>query len=198
FNIDINWLTIAVCVLLADIAYYWEHRLSHRVNLAWATHAVHHSSPHFNMSVAYRFGPMDGVWPVFFHLPLAFLGFDPFVIFFSEMFVQLFQTMLHTEVVRKLPKPLEAIFNTPSHHRVHHGANRQYLDKNYGGIFIVWDRWFGTFAPEEDTVSYGLTVPVTTINPIKIWFCGFTQLLADAKHIPGLGNKLRLLLSPPG
>ncbi|MEM7469342.1 MAG: sterol desaturase family protein [Pseudomonadota bacterium] len=197
-DIEINWVSISICVLLADLAYYWEHRFTHRVNVAWATHAVHHSSPHFNISVAYRFGPLDGLWPVFFHLPLVILGFNPVVVFFAEMFVQLFQTMLHTEAIRKLPKPLEAIFNTPSHHRVHHGSNEKYLDTNYGGIFIIWDRWFGTFANEEERVVYGLTEPVTTINPLKIWFCGFLQLVRDQKKISGLKNKMLLWVSPPG
>ncbi len=136
----------------------------HRVNLLWATHSVHHSSPFFNISVAYRFGPMDGVWPIFFHLPLVFLGFNPFVVFFAEMFVQLFQTALHTEAVKKLPRPFEWIFNTPSHHRVHHASNRKYLDANYAGIFIIWDRLFGTFVKEDEKIVYGLVKPIPEIN----------------------------------
>jgi len=164
FEIPVNWASIAICVVLADIAYYWEHRSMHRVNLLWATHSVHHSSPFFNISVAYRFGPMDGVWPIFFHLPLVFLGFNPFVVFFAEMFVQLFQTALHTEAVKKLPRPFEWIFNTPSHHRVHHASNRKYLDANYAGIFIIWDRLFGTFVKEDEKIVYGLVKPIPEIN----------------------------------
>ncbi|MEO0439195.1 MAG: sterol desaturase family protein [Pseudomonadota bacterium] len=166
FDIPSNWASVAICLVLADLAYYWEHRFTHRVNLAWATHSVHHSSPHFNISVAYRFGPMDGVWPVFFHLPLVLFGFNPFVVFFAEMLVQLYQTALHTEVIRKLPRPIEFLFNTPSHHRVHHGSNRQYLDANYGGIFIIWDRLFGTCVEEEQEVTYGLVKPIPEINSV--------------------------------
>ncbi len=184
FDIQVNWATIAICVVLADIAYYWEHRFMHRVNLLWATHSVHHSSPFFNISVAYRFGPMDGVWPIFFHLPLVLLGFNPFVVLLSEMLVQLFQTALHTEAVRKFPKPVEWVFNTPSHHRVHHASNEKYLDANYAGIFILWDRMFGTFVEEDEAVIYGLVKPIPEINspsrmlaaPFVAFFHGFWRL----------------------
>ena len=173
FDIPINWATVLICVVLADLTYYWEHRFMHRVNIAWATHSAHHSSPHFNISVAYRFGPMDGVWPIFFHLPLVLLGFNPFIVFFAEVFVQVFQTALHTEWVKKLPKPVEAVFNTPSHHRVHHASNEKYLDANYAGIFIIWDRMFGTFVREDEEVIYGLVKPINSINPLVAFFHGF-------------------------
>ena len=145
--------SIAICVALADFVYYWEHRFTHKVAIGWPTHTVHHSSPYCNISVAYRFGPLDGVFPVFFSIPLAIAGFNPFLIFFAEAFVQLYQTPLHTQAIGKFPKSIEAVFNTPSHHRVHHGRNPQYRDKNYAGIFIVWDRLFGTFEEEQETVE---------------------------------------------
>ena len=104
-KIPITWWSVAICVVLADLAYYWEHRFSHRVGIAWATHSVHHSSPYFNISVAYRFGPLDGVYPIFFHIPLVFMGFNPIVVIFSEAVVQLYQTLLHTEAIKKLPRP---------------------------------------------------------------------------------------------
>ena len=170
----------------------------HRVNMAWATHTVHHSSQHFNISVAYRFGPMDAVWPLLFSINLVLLGFNPFVVFFAEMFVQVYQTLLHTEVVKKLPRPIEAIFNTPSHHRVHHGVNRVYWDKNYAGIFIIWDRLFGTFVEEKETVRYGVSEQLETANPFSVFFHGFARLFRDVKTIPGVINKLKALLNPPG
>jgi len=184
FDIPVNWATVLICIILADIAYYWEHRFMHRVNLLWATHSVHHSSPFFNISVAYRFGPMDGVWPILFHLPLVLLGFNPFVVFFAEMFVQLFQTALHTEAVKKLPRPFEWIFNTPSHHRVHYASNKKYLDSNYAGIFVIWDRMFGTFVKEDEKVVYGLVKPIPEVNtpmrflasPFVAFFHGFWRL----------------------
>ena len=198
FEIGINWATVIICVVLADLAYYWEHRFMHRVGIAWATHTVHHSSPNFNISVAYRFGPMDDLWPVFFHIPLVLVGFNPFVVFFAEMFVQLYQTLLHTEVVRKLPRPVEAVFNTPSHHRVHHGSNDRYIDKNYGGIFIIWDRMFGTFAEEKEKVVYGITEPVESVNPFVVFFHGLTRIWRQIRNTVGIRNKLALLIKPPG
>lgn len=197
FDIGLNWATIAICIVLADIAYYWEHRFMHRVNIAWATHSVHHSSPFFNISVAYRFGPMDGVWPILFHMPLVLLGFNPFVVFFAEMFVQIYQTILHTEWIKKLPRPIEAVFNTPSHHRVHHGSNRKYLDSNYAGIFIIWDKMFGTFVKEDEAVVYGLMKPINSINPLIAFFHGFWRLGKTVTNAKGIGNKLKYIFATP-
>lgn len=197
FEIDINWMTVIICIVLADVAYYWEHRFSHRVALAWATHTVHHSSPHFNISVAYRFGPMDAFWPLFFHVPLVLLGFNPFVVIFAETFVLLYQTALHTEIIGKLPRPIEAVFNTPSHHRVHHGANEEYIDKNYAGIFIIWDRMFGTFAEEKEKVVYGITTPLDTVNPFVVFFHGLAGLWEKIRATPGFANKIGVLIKPP-
>ncbi|NMP33130.1 sterol desaturase family protein [Thalassotalea sp. M1531] len=189
--------TILCCIVLADLAYYWEHRFLHKNGFAWATHTVHHSSPHFNISVAYRHGPLDWLFPLFFHLPLAVLGFNPFIIFLSEVIVQVYQTLLHTETVKKLPRPIEAIFNTPSHHRVHHATNKQYLDRNYAGIFIIWDRMFGTFAKEEEKVTYGIYPPVNSVNPIKIFFSGYVKLAKQLWHAPNWSYRMKLLVKPP-
>lgn len=190
--------SVILCVVLADFVYYWEHRFMHKVGFGWATHTVHHSSPYFNISVAYRFGPLDGLVPVFFHLPLAIAGFNPLVIFLAEAVVQLYQTALHTELVGKLPKPIEAVMNTPSHHRVHHGSNPQYLDKNYAGIFIVWDKLFGTFEEEREKVVYGIIDPIESVNPFVVFFHGFTRLAHQVTAAKGLGAKLGCLLRPPG
>ena len=198
FDIEVNWVTVLICIVLADLVYYWEHRLLHRVNIGWATHSVHHSSPFFNISVAYRFGPMDSFWPVLFHLPLVLLGFNPVVVLFAEVVVQVYQTALHTETVGKLPRPVEAVMNTPSHHRVHHGSNAEYLDKNYAGIFIIWDRMFGTFAEEKEAVTYGLTTPINSVNPLVAFLHGFYRLGRDVWSMPGLANKVGVLLNPPG
>lgn len=197
-QLPITIWSIALCVVLADFIYYWEHRFMHRVGIGWATHTVHHSSPYFNISVAYRFGPMDGIVPVFFHLPLAMLGFNPIVILFAEIIVQLYQTALHTEVVKKLPRWYEAIMNTPSHHRVHHGSNPQYIDKNYAGIFIIWDKMFGTFEPEVEPVRYGITTPLNSVNPFIVFFHGLTGIIKKMVTTPGFGNKLKVLIMPPG
>lgn len=197
-QLPINIWTIVACIVLADIAYYWEHRAMHRFGLGWATHTVHHSSPHFNISVAYRFGPLDGIIPVFFHIPLAMLGFHPFLILFAEMMVQLYQTALHTETVKKFPKPIEAVMNTPSHHRVHHGSNPQYIDKNYAGIFIIWDKMFGTFEEENEKVIYGVLPPINSINPFHVFFHGLTGLFRKMWRAEGMKNKFLYLIKPPG
>lgn len=189
--------TILCCIVLADLAYYWEHRFLHKNGFAWATHTVHHSSPHFNISVAYRHGPMDWFFPLFFYLPLALMGFHPFIIFLAEVIVQVFQTLLHTETVKKLPRPIEAIFNTPSHHRVHHATNKQYLDKNYAGIFIIWDRLFGTFAREEAEVKYGVFPRINSVNPFTVFFSGYTKLFRQLIQAPSWEYRFKLLIKPP-
>lgn len=197
FQIDTTWLTVIACIALADFAYYWEHRFNHRVNMAWATHSVHHSSGQFNISVALRFGPLDWLWPIFFHAPMILAGFDPVLVLFAEFIVLLYQTPLHTEMIGKLPRWVEAVMNTPSHHRVHHGSNHQYLDRNYAGIFIVWDRIFGTFAEEGEPVTYGLVKPLTSLNPVVVLFHGIVRLARKIATAPGFGAGLTYLVAPP-
>lgn len=196
-HLELNWATLLMCILLADFAYYWEHRMMHRIGIGWATHTVHHSSPHFNMSVAYRFGPLDAIMPIVFSLPLVMLGFDPILVLLSEVFVQVFQTLLHTEIIGKLTQPIEFIFNTPSHHRVHHGSNRQYWDKNYAGILIIWDRMLGTFEPEKEKVVYGISEPLDSVNPIKVFFHGIVRLFRKLKQLNGVSNKILAFIKPP-
>lgn len=190
------WVLFAA-IVAADFAFYWEHRFSHRTNIGWATHSVHHSSPYFNISVAYRFGPLDGFFPLFFNLPLVFMGFNPSIILLSAGVVKLYQTLLHTDLVGKLPRPIEAVMNTPSHHRVHHGTNPQYIDRNYAGIFIIWDRLFDTFAEEREAVVYGITRPINSINPLVVFGHGFTRLYARFQPRMAWPARLRLLFRPP-
>ncbi|MBQ4845331.1 sterol desaturase family protein [Pseudoalteromonas sp. MMG005] len=196
-DLPLNGWSILCCIVIADLAYYWEHRFLHKNGFGWATHTVHHSSPHFNISVAYRHGPLDWFFPLFFHLPLALLGFHPFIIFLAEIVVQVFQTLLHTETIKKLPRPIEAIFNTPSHHRVHHATNKQYLDKNYAGIFIIWDKMFGTFAQENEPVTYGVYPRLNSVNPLKVFFSGYLTLINRLWHAPTWGYRLNLLVKSP-
>jgi len=196
-ELPLNWLTIISCIILADFLYYLEHRLMHRIGIGWATHTVHHSSPHFNMSVAYRFGPLDSVFPLLFSIPAVMLGFNPFLLLACEIFVQTFQAILHTEIIKKFPKPIEYLFNTPSHHRVHHGSNTQYWDKNYGGIFIIWDRMLGTFAKEEEEVVYGISEPLNSVSPIKVFFHGITRFYKRLREVKGVKNKMLLFINPP-
>lgn len=198
FHIPINIGTMILAVLLADFIYYWEHRFMHMTGIGWMTHTVHHSSPEFNISVAYRFGPLDGFYPLFFHFPLVLLGFHPLLVFAAEILVQSYQVILHTEAIPRLHRWIEAIFNTPSHHRVHHGSNPQYCDKNYAGILIIWDRIFGTFEPEQEKVIYGITKPLNSVNPLVVFLHGFPRLFAELKKSHSAGDFFGYLLKPPG
>jgi len=141
---------------------------------------------------------MDAVFGLPFHLPLVFIGFDPILVLFSAAVVQLYQTALHTEVIGKFPRFIEAILNTPSHHRVHHGSNPQYIDKNYAGIFILWDKMFGTFEEEDEKVIYGVLPPINSNNPFIVFFHGLTGLFGKVWNAKGFKNKLLYLLKPPG
>ncbi|WP_165390339.1 sterol desaturase family protein [Thalassococcus sp. S3] len=180
WELPITWWTILLVLVAADFTYYWEHRIAHEVRLLWTQHAVHHSSRDFNIVTGVRFGPLEGVWSMITHLPLVFLGFAPEVIFFGLVVVLAYQTWLHTEMIGKLGI-LDRILNTPSNHRVHHGADDKYLDRNYGGITILWDRLFGTFQPEEERPRYGLKRDFDSRNPVVVWF----------SELPGLWHDLR-------
>ncbi|BDT95101.1 sterol desaturase family protein [Nocardia sputorum] len=157
-----------IALFFADeIAYYWYHRTHHTVRVFWASHVVHHSSEFYNLSTALR-QPWTPFSSLPYWLPLALAGFPPWMILLQQSVSLLYQFFIHTERVGTLWRPVEFVFNTPSHHRVHHGSNDRYLDKNYGGILIVWDRLFGTFEPETERVRYGLTKNIETFNPAKV------------------------------
>ena len=165
---------------LDDFAYYWFHRISHEVRLFWASHVVHHSSQHFNLSTALRqtWVPMT-YFP--FWMPIALLGYPPWMILTMQAVSLMYQFWIHTERIGKLPRPIEFVFNTPSHHRVHHGANDIYLDRNYAGIMIIWDRMFGTFQGEEERVRYGLTKNIGTFRPFRVAFHEYQAMWRDVK-----------------
>ena len=161
-----------------DFVYYWYHRFHHTIRVFWGSHVVHHSSQRYNLSTALR-QPWTPFTSLPFWLPLAFLGFAPWMILLQQSISLIYQFFIHTERIRKLPRPIEFIMNTPSHHRVHHGSNKQYLDKNYGGTLIVWDRLFGTFEPEDERVVYGLTKNIHTFNPMKVAFGEYIAIARD-------------------
>lgn len=170
----------AVLLLLDDFAYYWFHRISHEVRVFWASHVVHHSSQYFNLSTALRqtWTPMT-YFP--FWMPIALLGYPPWMIFTMQAVSLTYQFWIHTERIGRLPPWFELVFNTPSHHRVHHGANDIYLDRNYAGILIVWDRIFGTFQGEDEPVRYGLTKNIRTYSPPKVAFHEWAAVWRDVK-----------------
>jgi sterol desaturase/sphingolipid hydroxylase (fatty acid hydroxylase superfamily) len=163
-----------------DLAYYWFHRISHEVRVFWASHVVHHSSQYFNLSTALRqtWVPMT-YFP--FWVPLALAGFKPWMIFTQQAISLMYQFWIHTERIGRLPRPLELVLNTPSHHRVHHGTNDIYLDRNYGGILIIWDRLFGTFQGEEERVRYGLTKNLRTFRPVRVAFHEYQAMWRDVR-----------------
>jgi sterol desaturase/sphingolipid hydroxylase (fatty acid hydroxylase superfamily) len=190
---------VVVLVVLQDFSYYWLHRCSHRVRWFWATHAVHHSSNEINFGAAYRFGWTGRLTGVgIFYAPMIYFGFPPLAVGIASTFNLLYQFWLHSEWIPKLG-PLENVLNTPSHHRVHHAANPEYLDRNYGGIFIVWDRLFGTFAAERDDLPcrYGLVTPLLSNNPFIIGFHEWAALARDLWHARSWRERLACLFGPP-
>ena len=189
-----SWLAL---VFLEDHSYYWFHRMHHEVRFLWAAHVNHHSSQRYNFSTALRQPLLTPITGPIFWAPLALLGYPPWMILTAQAWSLIYQFWLHTETVGKLG-PLEWFLNTPSHHRVHHGKNVAYLDKNHGGILIVWDRLFGTFAPEQERVVYGLTKDIHSFNPLVIGFHEFGAIGHDVARAPTLAAKLGYVLAPPG
>lgn len=188
---------ILLGVLVADLVYYWEHRIAHEVRVLWTQHAVHHSSRFMNITTGIRFGPLESIWSLACHLPLVLLGFPPEVVFFGIIVVLAYQTWIHTELVGQLGF-IDGIFNTPANHRVHHGCDPKYIDKNYGGILIVWDRLFGTYQREEETPRYGLVRNFDSVNPLRVWFSELPGLFRDLKKCASLSDVWTCLMAPPG
>lgn len=197
WSIPLTWWGLAAAVLVADFIYYWEHRIAHEVRLLWTQHAVHHSSRDMNIITAVRFGPFEGVWAVIVHIPMILMGFSPEVAIGAQLVVLAYQTWLHTELIGKLG-PLERVLNTPSHHRVHHGCDDKYLDKNYAGILIIWDRMFGTFQEEEETPRYGLKRDFDSQNPFVVWFSELPELARNLRDAKSGREVWMRLFGPPG
>jgi len=201
FTIPITWWSFIILIFLDDFSYYWFHRTSHENRFFWASHVVHHSSKHYNLSTALRQTWTGSFYSFIFWLWLPLIGFHPGIIIFQMSISLLYQFWIHTELIQKTPKWIEFFFNTPSHHRVHHGSNPIYLDRNHAGILIIWDKLFGTFQPElkSEKVKYGLVVNIKTYNPIFIAFNEWGALFKDlnTKNI-SVRNRIRYLYKPPG
>jgi len=202
FDLGVSLPVIILALIAQDFVYYWKHRSAHRIRWFWSAHVVHHSSEHYNLSTALR-QPWNNDLTGFVILstPLMLLGFHPLLIGFVGAVNLLYQYWIHTEAIRKFPRWFEFIFNTPSHHRVHHSTHPRHLDKNYAGIFIIWDRMFGTFVEEHDDepMTYGLVKNVGTFNPVKVAFIEWISIFRDAFQ-SGLTLRQRLgyLFAPPG
>jgi sterol desaturase/sphingolipid hydroxylase (fatty acid hydroxylase superfamily) len=160
---------------------------------------VHHSSQHYNLAAALRqtwTGNLTGTFLFWAWMPLV--GFHPIWVLFMQQVSLIYQFWIHTETINRLPAPLEAVLNTPSHHRVHHGSDLKYLDRNHGGILIIWDRIFGTFQPEEERPTYGLTNNIGSFNPFVVAFKTWTELARKAKNAGSVGNAVKYFIEPPG
>ncbi|MFT2009395.1 sterol desaturase family protein [Pontibacter sp. 13R65] len=191
------WWGYIVCFIAVDFCRYWAHRIAHEQRFWWATHVTHHSSQKMNFSVSFRTGWTNQIKFVFF-IPVPLLGIDPFTFFVCHQIAVLYQFWIHTELIRKMPAPIEYLFVTPSHHRAHHGSNPKYIDKNYGSTLIIWDRLFGTFQAEEEEPIYGLTTQVTSYNPVYLVFHEYQAIWQDLKHARNSKEIFQILFKPPG
>lgn len=202
FDLGISLWIGLLAFILDDLRYYWYHRIAHRCRWVWAEHVNHHSSQHYNLSTALRqswTGNFTGM--VILQVPMVLLGFHPAFVAFVYGFNLVYQFWIHTEAIDKMPRWFEAIMNTPSHHRVHHATNPRYLDANYAGTLIIWDRMFGTFVPEleEDRPKYGIVKNIGTFNPIRVAFHEWMSMLKDATQSDiGFRDRLQYLFRQPG
>jgi len=197
FDIQNVWWSWLLLFVLQDFCFYWAHRTHHSVRFMWAAHVNHHSSRHYNLSTALRQSWTEHLTGLPFFVPLVFLGFDPLMLVVVELINLYYQYWVHTETIGKLGW-FEQIFNTPSHHRVHHGSNPRYIDRNHAGIFIVWDRMFGTFVEEAEPVVYGLTENIQTFNPVRIAFHEWQAMIADVRSAGSLKDAAGYIFGPPG
>jgi sterol desaturase/sphingolipid hydroxylase (fatty acid hydroxylase superfamily) len=201
FNIPLNTLTVFIAFLLQDFLYYWFHKASHHIHWLWAAHVVHHSSTKMNFSTAFRQSlmyPIAGMWV--FWMPMIMIGFDPITVFTVVALNLAFQFFVHTQSVYKLGW-LEKVFNTPSHHRVHHAINKAYLDKNFGGVLIIWDKIFGSYVDENPAINgpcrYGIVGQIKSNNPLYINFHQWIYLVKGVFTTKGYKAKSKILLGYP-
>jgi sterol desaturase/sphingolipid hydroxylase (fatty acid hydroxylase superfamily) len=192
-----NWWTLVPCLLIYDLCSYWAHRISHFNRFFWATHVVHHTAEHYNLTVSFRLSWVQH-FKIFFFLPVALAGFHPVIFFIVHQIGVLFQFWQHTEQIRKLHPAIEWLIVTPSNHRVHHGSNEKYLDKNFGVIFILWDRMFGTYEPEEERPVYGTVHKIKeTLDPLYLNFHEYKDILQDVRKAGSFKQKLFFLFGSP-
>lgn len=197
FNIPLDsYLAWFICFILVDLGYYWFHRASHEISFIWGSHIPHHQSEEYNLTVALRQGTFENIFSSFFYLPLALIGFNPIMFIACHQINIIYQFWVHTRFINRVGF-LEHIFNTPSHHRVHHGKNPIYIDKNYGGFLIIWDKIFGTYEEETEEVVYGTVKPFNSFNPIWSNFHYWVELLDYSRQVKGW-NKIKIFYKNPG
>jgi sterol desaturase/sphingolipid hydroxylase (fatty acid hydroxylase superfamily) len=196
-KLPVNVWTILGAIVLVDFMYYWDHRFGHRVRALWAvSHSVHHSSPLFNQTTALRISFVDGFISPWYYTPVILIGFDPFLVASAFGMVLAYQQWIHTETIGKLGW-FDVIMNSPSNHRVHHGVQVQYLDKNYGGIFMIWDHLFGTYEPEGEAVTYGLVHQIDSVNPIQVHFAEAIRMVEKLATLTTWKQRLTYLFKSP-
>jgi sterol desaturase/sphingolipid hydroxylase (fatty acid hydroxylase superfamily) len=201
FEIGWVWWAWIACFLLEDLSYYWFHRVSHERRWFWASHVIHHSSQHYNLSTALRQTWTGNLSFTFiFSSLLALIGFHPAMVALFSGISLVYQFWIHTEAIDRMPRWFEAVFNTPSHHRVHHATNPRYLDANYAGVLIIWDKLFGTFVEEraDDKPRYGIIANLTTFNPFRIAFHEWAGIIADVRNAKSVREVFGYLFGPPG
>jgi sterol desaturase/sphingolipid hydroxylase (fatty acid hydroxylase superfamily) len=200
FDLGYAWWSFVLVLFAEDFTYYWFHRLSHRSRFWWAAHINHHSSQHYNLSTALRQTWTGGLFQWLLWLPLALIGFPPALIVFQKGVSLVYQFWIHTEAIRRLPRWFEAVMNTPSHHRVHHATNPRYLDRNYAGVLIIWDRLFGSFVPEDERepCRYGIIKNIGTFNPLRIAFHEWVAIARDLGEAPSWRTRLAYAFGLPG
>lgn len=197
WRMELNWWTFIPCYIVFDFFSYWAHYISHRQRFWWATHVVHHSSEHYNLTVAFRLSWVEYLKMIFL-FPVSLCGFHPVIILFVHQVTVLYQFWVHTEYIPRLHPWIEYIFVTPSSHRVHHGSQEKYRNKNYGATFILWDRLFGTYQREEEQAVFGITHNLThKLDPIHINFHEYADMLSDVKKAKGLHEKLFFIFGDP-
>ena len=192
WEIPMNGWTFLLALVAADFTYYWMHRTEHEHRFLWALHSVHHSSEDYNLSIALRLSIVEGFIEWIFLIPMVLLGFNPFITIVALIFIVQYQTWIHTNKINKLGF-LDKWFNTPSVHRVHHGSNPQYIDKNYTGVLLIWDKIFKTYEPEREEVIYGLTKNIHTNNPLTINFIEFMKIGKELKQCRTIKDGLKLI-----
>ncbi|ANP47459.1 sterol desaturase family protein [Candidatus Viadribacter manganicus] len=200
FNLGWTWSVMVACFFAEDLAYYWFHRIAHERRFFWASHIIHHSSQHYNLTTALRQTWTGALGLTFiFWLPLVYLGFPPLMVVMFSGISLVYQFWIHTELVGRMG-PLEWVMNTPSHHRVHHATNPKYLDANYAGVLIIWDRLFGTFVREDDKEKphYGIVSQLGTFNPLRVAFHEWLAIARDVAGAKKLSHVLGYVFGPPG
>jgi len=197
WKIAISWWSWGLAILAADFTYYWMHRWEHEVRILWCFHSVHHSSPEYNLSTSLRLAWLEGTFEWIFLVPMVLMGFGAMQTIVGLLIVVSYQTWIHTERVGTLGV-LDRIFNTPSVHRVHHASDAHYLDKNYGGILIIWDRIFGTYCAETNKPTFGITTPLESSNPLAINFRELGNAACDVKASGSFGEAMGYIFRPPG